>query len=171
MIRLPANVDQIRGENITLRFTSTEDCGYKMLFEAGSAKVAQRMIALEHEAEDAQRPRDECDEPARAVGEINADKERALAALNASRYVDGQGQHCLIVTVGDAISLVAPIEQIKKLSGLGVPVTAHNFTPAQVGVSASEILERFEHSIQQVAEAANTQDLGMFMPAPGGMNH
>ena len=35
MIRLPQNVDQIRDESITLRFASTEDCGYKMLFEAG----------------------------------------------------------------------------------------------------------------------------------------
>jgi hypothetical protein len=172
MIRLPQNLSQINGENITLRFTSTDECGYKLLFEAGSARLAHKMLALESEAEEAELPRDEFDAPVRPIAEINADKERAIAALNNSRYADGQGRHCLILTVGEAIRLVAPIEQIKKLSGLGVPVTAHNFTTAEVGAAATEILERFEHSIQQVSEAANTQDLGnMFLPAPGGFGH
>jgi hypothetical protein len=167
MIRLPENVDQIRGENITLRFASVEECGYKMLFEAGAARLAHKMIALENEAEYAQAGREEYEDQPRALGEINAEKERALAAFNQSRHVDGEGQHCLVLTVGEAISLVSPIEQIKKLSGMGVPVTSHNFTPAQVGASATQILERFQRSIEQVAEAANTQELGMFFPAPG----
>jgi len=172
MIRLPDNVHQIRSENITLRFVTTQECGYVMLADAGAAFLAHKMIALDSEAEYAQAERDEFDAPARPMAAIEADKARALEAFNATRYTDGQGQFCLILTVGEAMRLVAPIEQIKKMSGMGVTVTGHNFTPAQVSASATEILERFERSIAQVAEAANTQDLnnqdfGMFLPAPG----
>lgn len=170
MIRLPQNVNQIRGENITLRFASTDECGYKMLFEAGSAKLAHRMISLDNEEQDAVRGQNDGWEPARPVDQIRDEKQRAVAALNETRFIDGEGQHCLTLSVGDAISLVAPIEQIKRLSAMGVVVTGHNFTTAEVGAAAQAVLERFENSIQQVADHAlnqvadntHTQELGMF---------
>jgi hypothetical protein len=168
MIPLPQNVYRIHGETITLRFGSTDDCGYKMLFEAASAKLGHRMIALDNEEQAAAESRGYVsDRYARSIDQIRADKDRAITALNGSRFVDGEGQHCLTMSVADAISLVAPIEQIKRLSAMGVPITGHAFTTAQVDASATQILERFERSIQQVADAANTQDLGMFPQAPG----
>jgi len=172
-VRLPENVDRVRGENMTLRFASPKECGYVMLFEAGSARLAHKMIALEHEIADAAAPRNEFDDPARPLAAIEADKNTAIAALNASRFCDGEGQHCLILTVDQAISLVSPIESIKALSEKGVVVTAHDFPTVEVGRAASDILERFERGIHQIAEAAaaNVRDLGFFPgadgPAPG----
>jgi len=168
MIRLPENVDQFRSEKMTLRFASKGDCGYIMLLEAGSARLAHRIIALDHDAEYA-RNRGEFGGSAGRIAEIEAEKQAAIDALNAARYSEGDGQHCLTLTVSEAISLVLPIEQIKKLSEKGVQITGHAFTTAEVALAATQVLERFEHSICQVAEAAkaNTKELGMFQPADG----
>jgi hypothetical protein len=75
-----------------------------------------------------------------------------------------------MLTVSEAISFVTPIEAIEVMSKRGQRVTAENFTPEEVAHTAREVLERFERGIQQIAEAsvAKTQDLGMFLPEPGG---
>lgn len=166
MIRLPQNVDQIRSERLTMRFNSKQECGYVMLFEAGAAYASHDLAAIDAEENDdggfdgyrARRPE-----------ELEAARVARVNNLNATRFENG-GQHCLIVTVGEAIRMVPAIEQIKKLSRMGVAATAHNFTTAQVEQTCTEVLERFERDIQQVAELANTQDLGMFMPGPGPGN-
>lgn len=198
MIRLPYNVDQVRGENITLRFASAEECGFKMLFEAVSAYFARDPMALDIEEQWAQGPADgdEYDNDGfgapRPVERIRAEKDRKIAELNGKRVVNETGA-AITLTVGEAISMVTPIEQIIRMSKMGVPVTAHNFTPAQVAEAASDVLNRFEQNIQAVAEKAlqnvNVQENanvagqeaalenmngqvfgGMFMGGPEGLN-
>jgi len=174
MIRLPANVHLIRDEKLTLRFGAKTECGYVMLFEAGSANLGHQLIALDWEVDEAPGG-GEYVEGGRSRESIEAAKQGAINAHNASRYVDGEGQHCLMFSVGEAISMVRPIESIIQMSDRGQPVTAHPFTPAEVAVAARAVLERIAQSIQQVSEAkqvaeataANAHDLGMFSDGPG----
>lgn len=171
MIRLPDNVDQIRHEKMTLRFASDKECGYRMLTEAGAAGLANRLQALEYEAQyaapagSAHRYEDEY--APRSMADIEADKNAAIEALRASRVTDGDGQFCVLISVDEAIRSVQGLEAIRRVASQGVDV--QGFSAQEVARSATDMLERFEQNIAQIAQAAaavRTQEHGMFPPAP-----
>jgi hypothetical protein len=165
MIRLPDNVENVYDQTITLRFASRQECGYVMLYEAGAAKLAHRVIRLNGEARLTEMLADVEPlegEERRTVEEIAAERQAAVRGFENSVYADGNGGQCLTMTVRDALSLVQPIEQVEELSKMGVRVTAHNFSAQQIAEAARTTLNQFEQSIATLAANAPT----MFLEGP-----